>query len=160
MNLEDKILLLKDDIHFLCTQVAENQKSNWGKMNAWQMLEHVALFFQLSSGKISYDIVTPEADLPKYRSFLLSDKPFRENTLAPEGIIPLEPLPVTQPTFAEAIRQLDADAFGFFSFFHTFQGTTNHPVFGPLNFEDWVALHSKHLTHHRRQFESRNELRV
>ena len=30
--------------------------------------------------------------------------------------------------------------------------TTTHPVFGPLNFEEWVLLHYKHVTHHLRQF--------
>ena len=30
---------------------------------------------------------------------------------------------------------------------------TMHPVFGELNFEEWVLLHYKHVTHHLRQFE-------
>ena len=27
-----------------------------------------------------------------------------------------------------------------------------HPVFGELNFEEWVLLHYKHVIHHARQF--------
>jgi hypothetical protein len=30
--------------------------------------------------------------------------------------------------------------------------TTTHPVFGPLNFNEWILLHHKHMTHHARQF--------
>jgi len=29
---------------------------------------------------------------------------------------------------------------------------TTHPVFGPLDFNEWVLLHYKHVTHHLRQF--------
>lgn len=27
-----------------------------------------------------------------------------------------------------------------------------HPVFGDLNFEEWILLHYKHVTHHLKQF--------
>ncbi len=30
--------------------------------------------------------------------------------------------------------------------------TSQHPVFGDLNFEEWVLLHYKHILHHARQF--------
>jgi hypothetical protein len=30
--------------------------------------------------------------------------------------------------------------------------TALHPVFGELNFGEWVLLHYKHVTHHLRQF--------
>jgi len=30
--------------------------------------------------------------------------------------------------------------------------TTLHPVFGELNFEEWILLHYKHVTHHLKQF--------
>ena len=29
---------------------------------------------------------------------------------------------------------------------------TSHPVFGDLDFEEWVLLHYKHVTHHLKQF--------
>ncbi|TXH28993.1 MAG: DUF1569 domain-containing protein, partial [Cyclobacteriaceae bacterium] len=29
---------------------------------------------------------------------------------------------------------------------------TTHPVFGALNFDEWILLHYKHVTHHSRQF--------
>ena len=30
--------------------------------------------------------------------------------------------------------------------------SAQHPVFGDLNFEEWVLLHYKHLLHHAKQF--------
>jgi hypothetical protein len=41
-------------------------------------------------------------------------------------------------------------------FFQYFSGDeekkTLHPVFGELNFEEWVQLHHKHVKHHLKQF--------
>jgi hypothetical protein len=30
--------------------------------------------------------------------------------------------------------------------------TQSHPYYGPLNYEQWIRLHSKHFTHHFSQF--------
>ena len=42
------------------------------------------------------------------------------------------------------------------NFFARFDGKedekTLHPVFGELNFEDWIQLHYKHTLHHAKQF--------
>lgn len=61
----------------------------WGKMNAQQMVEHVAAFFKVSSGKLKIPLSTP---------------------------------------------------------------AEQHPVFGDLNFEEWVLLNHKHVVHHLKQF--------
>ncbi|MGC4100903.1 DUF1569 domain-containing protein [Ferruginibacter sp.] len=126
---------------------------NWGKMNAQQMLEHVAGFFAVSAGKIHFPLVSPSEHMPKLKAFLLSDKQFRENTKAPTSVIGEEPLPVRTNNMEEAVAKLQYSIDGFIAYF---KGdpykTTLHPVFGELNFEEWVLLHYKHLMHHGRQF--------
>jgi hypothetical protein len=126
---------------------------NWGKMNCQQMIEHLASFFDVSSGKLHFDLVTPEEDLPKFKAFLLSDKAFRENTKAPLTVIGEDPLPLTKANLEEAINSLQKSVDGFCTYYEQ-QGATPtvHPVFGPLNFDEWVQLHFKHVTHHLRQF--------
>jgi Protein of unknown function (DUF1569) len=125
----------------------------WGKMNAQQMVEHVAAFFYVSSGKIKFDIVTPSEHLPKYREFLLSDKEFRENTKAPASVLGEEPLPLRYANMDEAIADLQHSIDKFVDHFKDdLNKTTGHPVFGELNFEEWILLHYKHITHHLKQF--------
>jgi oxepin-CoA hydrolase/3-oxo-5,6-dehydrosuberyl-CoA semialdehyde dehydrogenase len=125
----------------------------WGKMNAQQMVEHLAGFFDVSSGIIIYELITPEEQLPKYKAFLLSDKEFRENTKAPISVIGEEPLPVRFGSLQQALDELRSSVQNFINLLGADHSVkTVHPVFGPLNFEEWVLLHYKHVTHHLRQF--------
>jgi len=125
----------------------------WGKMNLVQALDHIADFFDVSSGKINYGLVTPEEYLPKYKEFLFSDKQFRENTKAPGNIIGDEPSPARSADLRQAVSDLRRSVEDFFDFFDGHPGTkTVHPAFGPLDFEEWIILHHKHVTHHFRQF--------
>jgi len=125
----------------------------WGKMNGQQMVEHVAAFFAVSTEKIKFPLVTPAEHLPKYKEFLLSDKEFRENTKAPAGVIGDEPLPLRYATMDEALQNLDKSIAYFENYFKVdADKKTLHPVFGDLNYEEWVLLHYKHVRHHLKQF--------
>lgn len=126
----------------------------WGKMNGQQMTEHVAAFFYVSTEKVKFDLVTPLEHLPKYREFLYSDKEFRENTKAPGSVIGEEALPLKHATMQEAVENLEKSIAYFENYFKDDkEKKTLHPVFGELNYEEWVLLHYKHVTHHLKQFE-------
>ncbi len=149
----DKINFLRTELLLLLEKVNADAKARWGKMDAQQMIEHLAYFFDMSAGKIQTTLVTPEEHLPKYRDFLYSDKEFRENTKAPESIIPVEPLPAQLPSLIDAMEKLKLSIDGFLEHFSMEPGAkTLHPVFGWLSFEDWLMLHYKHVNHHLRQF--------
>ena len=123
----------------------------WGKMNAQQMVEHISGFFRISTNKLHFPLVTPEDQLPKFKAFLYSDKEFRENTRAP--VLPEEPLPVQYANYEDAVNDLEKEISDFFHQFSEEPGlTTQHPVFGDLNFDEWVLLHYKHVVHHLKQF--------
>ena len=150
MNIEkhdfiaDKFILLLKDL----TATAEGK---WGKMNGQQMVEHVSGFFKISTGKLKFPLVTPLEQLPKYREFLYSDKAFRENTKAP--VLPEDPLPVRFTSIKESISDLHNEIKDFKEKFTENKSLViEHPVFGELNYEEWVLLHYKHVTHHLRQF--------
>ena len=150
---EQKLAFIKNDFFSLLGNISADTKANWGKMNAQQMVEHVAAFFNVSTEKIKFDLVTPEEHLPKFKEFLLSDKQFRENTKAPANVIGEEPLPLRYGSFEEAVEKLHQSVDHFEAYFKNDTGKkTIHPVFGPLNFDEWVLLHYKHVTHHLRQF--------
>lgn len=133
------------------TNLRANQIGNWGLMNAQQTVEHLTDFFALSTGRIIMPIVTAPENLPKLQAFMMSDKEFKENTKAP--VLPEQPLPTREENYQAALKKLDDEIFLFFNLFGqtpTLQHT--HPVFGSLNFEQWVQLHYKHVLHHSKQF--------
>ena len=135
----------------LIKKVSPGAVAKWGKMNAQQMVEHVSGFFRVSTNQIKFPFVTPVEHLPKYIEFLRSEKEFRENTKAP--ILPDEPMQVRLPNLEAAINDLENEVKNFFAFFESQPGiSTQHPVFGNLNFEDWILLHYKHVSHHLKQF--------
>jgi hypothetical protein len=137
----------------LVSSLPADAVGKWGKMNAQQMAEHVTGFFKVSSGKLHFPLVTPEEHVPKFKEFLLSDKEFRENTKAPASVIGEEALPLRSSNMAEAVDGLQKSIAEFVDYFAADANIkTLHPVFGALNFEEWILLHYKHVTHHAKQF--------
>jgi hypothetical protein len=148
---DEKKSFLKNDFISLLKNLKDDEKGNWGKMNAQQMVEHLSNFFKVSTQKIRFSLTTPAEHLPKYKEFLMSDKEFRENTKAP--VLPEEPLPLEYSNMNEAMDDLKRSVDDFFNFFKNDPSkTTLHPAFGDLNFTEWVQLHHKHVTHHLKQF--------
>jgi hypothetical protein len=150
---EQKLNFITKEYLPLLKNLPADALGNWGKMNAQQMVEHIAAFFAVSAGKIKFDLVTPVEHLPKYREFLFSDKEFRENTKAPVTVIGEEALPLRYATMDEALENLTTSIAAFENYFkEDAEKKTLHPVFGELNFKEWVLLHYKHVMHHARQF--------
>lgn len=135
----------------LVQQLDAGTPARWGKMNAQQMIEHFTDAVMLAAGKIKLPVVTPPDNLPRLREFLMSEKPFRENTKSP--VMADEPLPLRKHTQQAAIGKLQEELIHFFEIFKNNLGlTTSNPVFGQLNFEENVQLLHKHALHHLRQF--------
>ncbi len=150
---EEKINFLKEEMFVLLQKLHADTPAVWGKMNAQQALEHIADFFNVSTEKIIFDLVTPVEHLPKYREFLYSEKQFRENTRAPEAVLGEEPLPIRQNSFEASLSYLGKSVDNFFEYFGLNKDKkTMHPVFGLLSYTEWVLLHYKHVRHHLRQF--------
>lgn len=124
----------------------------WGKMTLQQMVEHLSDMFRIASGRLQYpSLVTPQENLPKMLEFLLSEKPFRENTVNP--LLPETPAPVRTGSMDEALAELGEEVQHFFAVFEANPHlTTLNPFFGSLNFEENVQLLHKHAGHHLRQF--------
>jgi len=150
---EEKLEFITRKFVPLLQSLPSDTMGKWGKMNAQQMVEHVAGFFMVSTEKYKFPVVTPVEHLPKYKEFLLSDKEFRENTKAPAGVVPEEPRSTTKASMTEALEELQQEIDHFVQYFKDNPGTkTAHPVFGELDFDEWVLLHYKHVTHHAKQF--------
>lgn len=149
----NKIEFLKSGFINSVQHLNTNTMGSWGKMNAQQMVEHVTAFFKVSTSELQFAIVTSTEHLPRYKEFLLSDKEFRQNTKAPTEVIGEEAMPLRNETMEDAIAKLKKSIDKFFEYFSPDAlKTTSHPVFGDLNFDEWVLLHYKHVLHHAKQF--------
>lgn len=125
----------------------------WGKMSVQHMIEHFSFDgVQYASGRRQADqIITPIEHLRKLREFMMSEKPFRENTRNP--LMGEEPAPLQYRTMQAAIGALQEELIYFFEVFEKNQAlTTRNPIFGDLDFEQNVQLLYKHALHHLRQF--------
>ena len=148
----DKANFLKKDFISYLRSLDSATPSSWGKMSMQQMIEHFTDNVKIASGKTSNTaLLTPSDQLRKAQDFLMSDKPFRENT--PNPLLPEVPPPVRNISIEEALKELKKEMDFFFSIFkENNQQQTLNPFFGELNFEQNVQLLHKHALHHLKQF--------
>jgi hypothetical protein len=150
-NIEKKADFLRNEYTKALGSLDANAERKWGKMNVQQMIEHMSDYVRIASGKTSVESVTPEERLPRMQGFLMSEKPFPENT--PNSLLPDTPGPTRHATKEDAIGELQEEVAHFFAVHEAEpERVTPSPFFGPLNFEQQVQLLHKHSTHHLRQF--------
>lgn len=150
-NLAHKANFLKNEYTKLLTQLDADAPGKWGKMNVQQMIEHMADYVRIASGRSTVPSLTPEEQVPRMQAFLGSEKPFRENT--PNQLLPDEPPAVRNATKEAAVAELQDELEHFFQSYETAPGRAiPSPFFGVLNYDMQVQLLHKHSTHHLRQF--------
>ena len=97
------------------------------------------------------EVVTAEEHLPKMQAFIMSEKPFRENT--PNVLMPDTPPAARHSSTGDAIAALQHELDHLFENFGSDpQLSIANPFFGQLNFDMQVQLLHKHAWHHLRQF--------
>jgi len=148
----EKTDFLKNRFIPLLIEIPSDRKPRWGKMTLQQMIEHFADSVRIASGLTVHQlIITPPENLQRMQDFLVSDKPFRENTANP--LMPEVPAPVKIASIEKAIDELHSELKHFFGVFEANPHlTTRNPLFGDLNFQQNVQLLYKHALHHLRQF--------
>lgn len=150
-NIDGKAAFLKNEFVNALAEIAPDTKGLWGKMNVQQMIEHMSFSFRQANGKDKYSLLTPEENVPKMQAFLMSDKPFKENT--PNPIIGNDTIPEKNATVQDALHELQTEINDFFAVFDTQpDAVITNPFFGNLNYEMWVQLLYKHSLHHLKQF--------
>lgn len=151
VNTEKEDFLLNEYILLIKT-IDETQEPVWGKMNVHQMVEHMTDSIRIANEKNKEDkIVTPADKLESAYQFMMSDKPFKENTK--NVLMPEEPQPVRNEFLEDAILELDNEIADFHTFFKgDEEKRTTNAFFGHLNYAEWVQLLHKHAIHHLKQF--------
>lgn len=147
----DKKRFLKEEFTPMLRALKPDQKGKWGVMNAQQMVEHLSEYVAIASGKKKERVVFDEEQSKRPYSFMMTDKPFRENT--PNQLLPEVPPPVKNASMEAAIAELQGEINDFFAAYAAAPSLrVQSPFFGVLGFDEQVHLLHKHTTHHARQF--------
>jgi hypothetical protein len=147
----NKVEFLQVEFPRLAAHIDPATVPAWGKMNVQQMIEHMSDSLRIANGRDPKDCVTPVEHIPRMQDFMMSDKPFKENTVNIQ--MPETPLPCRWDNVDDAIGELQQELNEFVDVFE--QDKTKvitNPFFGDLNFEQWTQLLYKHALHHLRQF--------
>ncbi len=151
MSHSEKLNFISNTVPELLLQLSSETKGNWGVLNAQQMVEHLSESVRIANGKRPEKLITPAENLERVRSFMLSDKAFKENTKNVQ--MPDIPVPTVKENMQQAIDELNIELQDFIKAFENNPlDTITNPFFGDLNFEEWTHLLNKHFEHHCRQF--------
>lgn len=136
----------------LLEKLSPNKKPSWGSLTAQGMVEHLTDSINLANGKNPFTtLLIPEEKVESMQRFLESDKEMMRNIEVPfapkERVIRNEEIDLAVDELVDAWMQFEEHFEG------SLTKTENHPFYGQLNYEQWLALHKKHLTHHFKQFE-------
>jgi hypothetical protein len=128
-----------------------NDRARWGRMTAQQMVEHLVWAMEASTGAVALRCDLPGKLIERFKTFLHNNTPTSHDFMNP---LLKSGLPTLRfAGISEAIRRLrdQTDLF--------LQQEQNddkelrvHPVFGPLDHEEWSRSHFKHFYHHLLQF--------
>jgi hypothetical protein len=150
MNEEKKMFLSKAFIPLL-QKIPAGTPARWGKMNFQQMIEHFSHALKIATGNVQQPRILTGEKQQKAYEFMMSEKPFRENTVNPN--LPETPLPPAHHTVQASINELQETLLDFFK---TYEGQPGkrvmNPFFGELNYAEQVHLLYKHALHHLKQF--------
>lgn len=125
----------------------------WGTMTPQHMVEHLGFAVQLSNGKRTHALITPEEKVERAKARMLSEEwqmpvNFKAGFLPEEGLLPLK-----FDSLDDAIAALMTEIDDFYQYYReTPEKTTIHPYFGSLNHAEWEINHHKHFQHHLKQF--------
>ena len=122
----------------------------WGNMSAQRMVEHLVDSIRIASGENPQALLIDEEKLPSMLRLLESDKPMAKEIQVPFATADM---PIRHDEIELAIDEYVDAYLAFEELYENNPELTNvHPYYGPLNFEQWKRLHSKHFTHHFNQF--------
>jgi hypothetical protein len=146
-----KEIFLKEDFISLLEKLKGDEKGKWGIMNAQQMVEHFADAVKNANGKLILPALNEGEKLQKFRHFLMSEEPFKENTKNP--LIPKEGITLRQRDLPSAINKLKKELDYFFEVFEKHpELKTGNAFFGELDYDMNIQLLHKHAMHHLKQF--------
>lgn len=125
-------------------------KPLWGVMSAQRMVEHLTDGINMSRGIGNNQLVVSKEKADQLKQFLFTDNQMAQNIQVPFALPDatlrngdledaIDEFTVTWVDYAEE-QELEPEK------------STVHPFYGNLTREEWLRVHSKHFTHHFKQF--------
>ncbi len=143
---------LYDKFPQLLEKLEAHHEAKWGKMSAHQMVEHLAQIISVANGRFT-GIANAEPERLAYRKmrFLEKEIPFQKGIRV--EFVPEEPLPTMFPNI-QLSKEFTLNQLQRFFDYHTEHSdlTPVHPIFGPMNYAEWVQFQARHIKHHLQQF--------
>ncbi len=132
-------------------ELRHDSAARWGDMTPQEMVEHLLWTFELSCGGVDVECSTPSRLLYRARRFLSDDRRTPHGFRNPLLLAGLPPLRFA--TLQEATSALLAEMDLFLQQAPAHETVRRiHPIFGPLDMEEWSRVHFKHVFHHLEQF--------
>ncbi len=124
----------------------------FGMMTPQHMVEHLSQAISISNGDRTIRLMVDEDRAAKQKRIMIySDRPFPMGMQAPamEGKLAKLRFDSLDEAKEELIRHMNK-----FDTWHRINPDAGciHPFLGLLNHQEWVKFHSKHITHHFKQF--------
>ncbi len=149
--MQEKRQFLQKEFLIILRSLSPDTKPNFGKMNVHQMIEHMEYAFRQAMGEYPQPRLQDEAATQKMYQFMMSDKPFRDNT--PNPYLPAVPPAPLHPTTEDSIKALEQTIHQFFHYYDSNpDAAVDNPFFGRLQYPECLHLLHKHALHHIRQF--------
>ena len=131
-------------------RLAPDAMPAWGGFRPQEMVEHLLWSVELSTGRVESSCLVPHDQAERFRTSLYADSATPHGFMNPALVDGLPPLGHVGLDGARAalLRELETFLDGPFEV-----GLTRiHPIFGPLNRDEWHRSHYKHFHHHLSQF--------
>ena len=123
----------------------------WGIMTPQHMVEHLIVITKISNGGLNIPCRIPKDQIAGYRAFLLEADQEMQQGIKAGGMDGL--LDLRYANLDEAIKKLAAEIDQFHAFFEANpDAKIVNPVLDEIGYADWKIFHSKHFTHHFKQF--------
>ncbi len=128
-------------------------KPLWGEMTPQHMVEHLSMTIGASCGKMDVaQRTTPEEAEAAKQRLIYSDAEVSKGIKSPlmgEGLPPY-----INASLADAVEVLKNEL-GYFEGYYANNPAATHiqPRMGALTHDEWKIFHSKHFTHHFKQFD-------
>jgi len=141
----------QQDVPQLLNELQVDTKPLWGEMDSIKMIDHLRAGTELFLSKRKPKLEVPEEKLPRYKAFLMSDKPFMEGARKPKEYQDYErqdaqELDKLKSDFLEVLKRFDSITLAQKDFW------CFHPSFGLLDPTETRQLQFKHIRHHFQQF--------
>jgi len=127
----------------------KSTKPLWGNMTASEVIVHLQDTVIISLNRTKVELLTPEEKLPLYVKFLSSNQEMPKGYKVGFLVTNKASNDIEIEVILKNHNEILAD---FFKLKNDPDFSALHPIYGVLNYNQWVLLHQKHYTHHLKQF--------